>query len=53
MKDPSSTGRLLARSQHRLRPDASRTLCRLFVPGQETLIEAGRARWRSSTASLN
>ncbi len=38
MKDPRSTGRLLARTQHRLRPDASRTLCRLFVPGQETLI---------------
>jgi predicted GH43/DUF377 family glycosyl hydrolase len=31
-------GPLLARTQHRLRPDASRTLCRLFVPGQETLI---------------
>jgi len=30
--------RLLARTPHRLRPDASRTLCRLFVPGQETLI---------------
>jgi predicted GH43/DUF377 family glycosyl hydrolase len=29
---------LLARTPHRLRPDASRTLCRLFVPGQETLI---------------
>jgi predicted GH43/DUF377 family glycosyl hydrolase len=34
MKPP----RLLARTQQRLRPDASRTLCRLFVPGQETLI---------------
>jgi predicted GH43/DUF377 family glycosyl hydrolase len=41
MKDPRSTGRLLARTQHRLRPDASRTLCRLFVPGQETLIRGG------------
>src|SRR5258708_2322982 len=41
MKDPSPTGRLLARTQHRLRPDASRTLCRLFVPGQETLIRGG------------
>jgi predicted GH43/DUF377 family glycosyl hydrolase len=41
MKDPSSTGRLLARTQHRLQPDASRTLCRLFVPGQETLIRGG------------
>jgi predicted GH43/DUF377 family glycosyl hydrolase len=29
---------LLERTQHRLRPDASRTLCRLFIPGQETLI---------------
>jgi predicted GH43/DUF377 family glycosyl hydrolase len=33
-----STSALLARTPHRLRPDASRTLCRLFVPGQETLI---------------
>jgi predicted GH43/DUF377 family glycosyl hydrolase len=41
MKDGPSTGRLLARAQHRLRPDASRTLCRLFVPGQETLIRGG------------
>ncbi len=41
MKDPSPTGRLLARTHHRLRPDASRTLCRLFVPGQETLIQGG------------
>ena len=38
MKDPISAGRLLARTEHRLQPDASRTLCRLFVPGQETLI---------------
>ena len=29
---------LLERTPHRLRPDASRTLGRLFVPGQETLI---------------
>ncbi len=29
---------LLTRTPHRLQPDASRTLCRLFVPGQETLI---------------
>jgi predicted GH43/DUF377 family glycosyl hydrolase len=29
---------LLTRTQHRLTPDPSRTLCRLFVPGQETLI---------------
>ena len=35
---PHSPGRLLARTQHRLKPDASRTLCQLFVPGQETLI---------------
>ncbi|HVB44098.1 MAG TPA: glycoside hydrolase family 130 protein [Streptosporangiaceae bacterium] len=41
MKDLSSTGRLLVRTQHRLRPDVSRTLCRLFVPGQETLIRGG------------
>jgi predicted GH43/DUF377 family glycosyl hydrolase len=33
-----SIGGLLTRTPHRLRPDASRTLCRLFVPGQETLI---------------
>jgi predicted GH43/DUF377 family glycosyl hydrolase len=36
MSDPA--GPLLTRTPHRLRPDASRTLCRLFVPGQETLI---------------
>lgn len=29
---------LLTRTQHRLMPDASRTVSRLFVPGQETLI---------------
>jgi predicted GH43/DUF377 family glycosyl hydrolase len=29
---------LLTRSEHRLRPDGSRTLCQLFVPGDETLI---------------
>jgi predicted GH43/DUF377 family glycosyl hydrolase len=38
MKDPGYPPPLLARTQHRLKPDASRTLCRLFVPGQETLI---------------
>jgi len=32
---------LLARTQHRLTPDASRVLGRLFVPGQETLIRGG------------
>jgi predicted GH43/DUF377 family glycosyl hydrolase len=37
----SDAGPLLARTQHRLRPDTSRTLCRLFVPGQETLIRGG------------
>jgi predicted GH43/DUF377 family glycosyl hydrolase len=41
MSDASPAGPLLARTQHRLRPDASRTLCRLFVPGQETLIRGG------------
>jgi predicted GH43/DUF377 family glycosyl hydrolase len=34
----TSRSGLLERTQHRLRPDASRTLCRLFIPGQETLI---------------
>jgi predicted GH43/DUF377 family glycosyl hydrolase len=29
---------LLTRSEQRLRPDGSRTLCQLFVPGDETLI---------------
>ena len=29
---------MLTRTPHRLRPDASRTVSRLFVPGQETLI---------------
>jgi predicted GH43/DUF377 family glycosyl hydrolase len=43
MIDPSSNGRLLARTQHRLKPDASRTLRQLFVPGQETLIR-GQSR---------
>jgi predicted GH43/DUF377 family glycosyl hydrolase len=41
MTDPSPAGRLLARTEHRLKPDASRTVCRLFVPGQETLIRGG------------
>jgi predicted GH43/DUF377 family glycosyl hydrolase len=35
---PDSAGGLLTRTQHQLRPDASRTLSRLFVPGQENLI---------------
>jgi predicted GH43/DUF377 family glycosyl hydrolase len=34
----TSTSGLVERTPHRLRPDASRTLCRLFIPGQETLI---------------
>jgi predicted GH43/DUF377 family glycosyl hydrolase len=38
MTDALPAGGLLTRTPHRLRPDASRTLCRLFVPGQETLI---------------
>jgi predicted GH43/DUF377 family glycosyl hydrolase len=33
-----AANRLVTRTRHRLSPDASRTLCRLFVPGQETLI---------------
>ncbi len=33
-----AAGPLLARTHHRLTPDSSRTLSRLFVPGQETLI---------------
>ena len=36
-QDPAMSA-LLTRTPHRLKPDASRTLCRLFVPGQETLI---------------
>jgi predicted GH43/DUF377 family glycosyl hydrolase len=31
--------RLLTRTPHVLKPDASRTFCRLFVPGEETLIQ--------------
>lgn len=38
MTSPGSASGLLTRTHHRLRPDASRTLSRLFVPGQETLI---------------
>lgn len=33
--------RLVARTSHRLTPDPSRTLSRLFVPGQERLIRGG------------
>jgi len=43
MKDARPVSGLLERTPHRLRPDASRTLCRLFVPGQETLIR-GQSR---------
>jgi predicted GH43/DUF377 family glycosyl hydrolase len=38
MTDTPAMSGLLARTEHRLRPDASRMLGRLFVPGQETLI---------------
>ncbi len=38
MMDVPPASALLTRTVHRLRPDASRTLGRLFVPGQETLI---------------
>ncbi len=41
MSDASLEGALLTRTQHRLRPDAARTVSRLFVPGQETLIRGG------------
>jgi predicted GH43/DUF377 family glycosyl hydrolase len=32
---------MLTRTPHRLTPDAARTVSRLFVPGQETLIRGG------------
>lgn len=38
MTAPRPDGQLVSRDQGRLRPDASRILSRLFVPGQETLI---------------
>ncbi len=41
MKAPPAATGLLARTGHRIRPDAARTLGRLFVPGQETLIRGG------------
>ena len=41
MKGPGHPGALLARTRHRLTPDPSRVLDRLFVPGQETLIRGG------------
>jgi predicted GH43/DUF377 family glycosyl hydrolase len=34
-----AASRLLTRSEHRIKPDPSRILPRLFVPGQETLIQ--------------
>ena len=37
-QDPA-VSRLLTRTPQVLRPDASRTFCRLFVPGEETLIQ--------------
>ncbi|HEY2313554.1 MAG TPA: glycoside hydrolase family 130 protein [Streptosporangiaceae bacterium] len=39
MTDAPSEGGLLVRSPHWLKPDAARTFCRLFVPGEETLIQ--------------
>jgi predicted GH43/DUF377 family glycosyl hydrolase len=41
MKTAQAVDALLARTEHRIEPDASRTLSRLFVPGQETLIRGG------------
>jgi len=41
MKASRAASGLLARTEHRLRPDASRPLGRLFVPGQESLIRGG------------
>src|SRR5260370_42247648 len=38
MRQASSMSELLTRTPFRLEPDPSRTICRLFVPGQETLI---------------
>ena len=41
MRASRAASGLLTRTEHRIRPDASRTLGRLFVPGQETLIRGG------------
>ena len=41
MKESRAARGLLVRTEHRIRPDASRTIGRLFVPGQETLIRGG------------
>ncbi len=38
MTEAPPLSELLTRTEDRLRPEASRTLCRLFVPGEETLI---------------
>ena len=38
MIDAPASGGLLTRTSHWLRPDAARRFCRLFVPGEETLI---------------
>ncbi len=43
MKASRAAGGLLTRTEHQIRPDAARTIGRLFVPGQETLIR-GRSR---------
>jgi predicted GH43/DUF377 family glycosyl hydrolase len=40
---PEGAAGLVTRTELRLRPDPSRTLARLFVPGQETLIQ-GQSR---------
>ncbi len=46
MKESRAAAGLLVRTGCQLTPDASRTLCRLFVPGQETLIQ-GKPRARA------
>ena len=38
MIEAPTSGGLLTRTSHWLRPDAARRFCRLFVPGEETLI---------------
>ena len=39
MTDAPSEGGLLVRDPQWLKSDAARTFCRLFVPGEETLIQ--------------
>ena len=46
MTEARSGPPLLTRTRHWLKPDASRTFCRLFVPGEETLIQ-GESRARA------